>query len=199
MNARLKKRLKEKFAGKVDEIVQKAIEEAGEEDGGEESSSLTHEDVKKMVSEGVAASFESYPFFKALGGAAEEPDEDAQLKKELRRYIRKHVSDAIEISSEVVVKAVRESILEMFGGEDGIKKINLIGKKLKVVKGKQSASPDEDGDDEEDAEEPTKKSKPSSKEAIRKKKGGRGRFDKKGTVEDLDETIGDIARQALKG
>jgi len=186
---------KKKLAESIGGFISKAIstEEAQEEKQDQPSA----EEITKSVTEGVMANLSAHPFFKALEGVqkSDEADPNDEMKKYLRRYVRKSIEEASQVLSVEIIKGVRESVMEMFGGEDQITKLNKIGKKLQVVGAKKSQKPaadiDEDDDPDEDDENVEKQ--------FKKRGEGRGRFAKKGTTEQLDKALGSMARGAMKG
>lgn len=191
---------KKKLAASISEMLTKAITTVDPDEETQEDSQPSVEDITKSVTEGVLAKLNENPLFKAVEAAStpQEPDEQAEMRKYVRRVVRKSVTEAVEIASGEIIKGVREQVMEMFGGEDSIDKVKMIGKKLKVVTKKKGQAPadeddDEDGDEDEGEDESVQKKKFKKRD-----EGGRGRFSKKGSVDDLDKSLGDMARGALK-
>jgi len=186
---------KQSLADSIGSMITKAIA-TGEVPEEETPKTASTEEITKSVTEGVLAQLADSPVFKAIAGAQTpaEPDPNADIKKYVRRYVRKAVQEASEVLSIEIIKGVSTSVMEMFGGEEQIKKLNKIGSKLKVVGTKKSQAPVDDGEDDgEEDEVVEKKSKKFAKRDARRESG------KRGTEEQLDKHLGKMAREALKG
>ena len=188
---------RKELANSIGGLITKAITTAEPDEDNQEEGQPDAEEITKKVTEGVLAEIGKHPFFKALEGAQkdQEPDEQAEMKKYVRRAVRRAVKESIEVASAEIIKGVKKQVMEMFGGEDQIKKLNLIGKKLRVVGKKKSKSPEDEDDDGDEDEDDEGEPKPKGKKF--KKRGGKQSFEKEGSVEDLDEALGKRARGAL--
>jgi hypothetical protein len=185
------------------EMISKAITTAAPEKEEKKDEQTDVAEITKAVTEGVLTQLQANPVFKALEGVqkTEEPDEQAEMKKYVRQTVRKAVADALETAFPVIIEGVKKSVMEMFGGEDSIKKVNMIGSKLQVVSKKKGKAPVEDVDEDDDEDEDDGDDEPVQKKKRFKKRGeedSSGGFGKKASLKQLDKGLGTRARGALK-